>query len=542
VKPGVCLPPRAIWPLVGSGLHLERPPPLVGGRVHFTGRVRSQRQSDIGEDMLLTPDITCWRKEAAHRAALLIDMEAYFDAAMDAMSRAKYYVHLLNWAFEATTFFHPGPDGTGKEADRIGNFLIALAKKPGLNVRVLCWKSAMPVAATQHFFPFVDRKVFAGTKVKFVLDGKLPIGACHHQKMIVIDDAIAFCGGGDIGPDRWDTPAHLDDNPRREKTRRDNRYFDSRHEVMGVVDGPAAVALGDLFRDRWRRATGETPAACPSIRAPRWPGKIKPGFSDINVGLSRTGASWRGYPEVRENEALHVASVRAAKRCIYMENQYFTSPLIAAELAKRLTEADGPEVILISTEHSPSYFDQVTMDRTRLTFIKTLKSADRHGRFHAYSPVTTLGRTIIVHAKLTIIDDVLLRIGSANINNRSFGFDTECDLSFEAAGVGSTDNRAEITRLRNKLVAHWLGCARAPLEEAIRETGALGAALESLRNSGYCRLRPIEPKPLGPLAGFIAAYHLGDPVGPKDSWRPWKRRKAAAAESRLDAAKRTLQG
>ena len=485
--------------------------------------------------MLLTPDVTCWRKEPASRAALLIDMEAYFDAAMDAMSRARHCVHLLNWAFEATTFFHPGPDGTGKESDRIGNFLIALAKKPGLDVRVLCWKSAMPVAATQHFFPFMDRRAFAGTKVKFVLDGKLPIGACHHQKMIVVDDAIAFCGGGDIGPDRWDTPAHLDDNPRREKTRRDNKAFDSRHEVMGAVDGPAAAALGDLFRDRWRRATGETPAACPPVRRPRWPGRIKPAFTDIAVGLSRTNAAWRDYPEIRENEALHVAAIRAAKTCIYMENQYFTSPLIAGELAGRLAEPDGPEVILISTEHSPSYFDQVTMDRTRLNFIKTLKSADRHGRFRAYSPVTTLGRTIIVHAKLTIIDDTLLRIGSANINNRSLGFDTECDMSFEAAGPGSAANRAEITRLRNKLVAHWLGCTQEPLEAALRQTGRLGAALEALRTTGYCRLRPIEPKPLHPLAAFIAAYHLGDPVGPDDSWRPWKRREALSAQRRLAA-------
>jgi phosphatidylserine/phosphatidylglycerophosphate/cardiolipin synthase-like enzyme len=187
-------------------------------------------------------------------------------------------------------------------------------------------------------------------------------------------------------------------------------------------------------------------------------------------------------------------------------------------------------VILISTEHSPSYFDQMTMDRTRLAFIKTLKSADQHGRLQVYSPVTTLGRTIIVHAKLTIIDDTLLRIGSANINNRSMGFDTECDMSFEAAGPGSAANRAEITRLRNKLLAHWLGCPAEPMEAAIRSAGGVGAALESLRTAGYCRLRPIELKPLHPLAAFVATFHLGDPVGPADAWRPWRRRKAAAAE------------
>jgi phosphatidylserine/phosphatidylglycerophosphate/cardiolipin synthase-like enzyme len=462
-------------------------------------------------------------------------MEAYFDAAMDAMSRARHCVHLLNWAFEASTLFHPEPGCTGKESDRIGNFLVALAKRPDIDVRVLCWRSAMPVAATQHFFPFMDRKAFAGTRVKFVLDANLPVGACHHQKMIVIDDTIAFCGGGDIGPDRWDTPAHLDDNPRRQKTRRDNRCFDSRHEVMGLVDGSAAATLGDLFRDRWLRATGEVLDPCPPVPTPEWPGKIRPAFRDVEVGLSRTAAAWRDYAETRENEALHVASIRAAKACIYMESQYFTSPVIAAELAQRLREPAGPEVVLISTEHSPSYFDQMTMDRTRLTFIQTLKVADRHGRFHAYSPVTTLGRTIIVHAKLTIIDDVLLRIGSANINNRSLGFDTECDLSLEATGLPSTGNRAEITRLRGKLLTHWLGCVDGAMEDAICRTGSVGAALEELRGSGYCRLRPIEPKPLQPLATFIAAYHLGDPVGPRDSWRPWRRRGAIAIAARRSA-------
>jgi phosphatidylserine/phosphatidylglycerophosphate/cardiolipin synthase-like enzyme len=136
-----------------------------------------------------------------------------------------------------------------------------------------------------------------------------------------------------------------------------------------------------------------------------------------------------------------------------------------------------------------------------------------------------------VHAKMTIIDDTLMRIGSANINNRSLGFDTECDMSFEASGPGSKDNRAEITRLRNKLLAHWLGCVEKTLVDLIEDTGSVGKALEQLRLGGFCRLRPIEPKPLNPIAAFVAAYHIGDPVGPKDSWRPWTRRQAAKAES-----------
>jgi phosphatidylserine/phosphatidylglycerophosphate/cardiolipin synthase-like enzyme len=167
------------------------------------------------------------------------------------------------------------------------------------------------------------------------------------------------------------------------------------------------------------------------------------------------------------------------------------------------------------------------MDKTRLNFIRTCKSADKHDRLRAYSPVTTLGRTIIVHAKLTIVDDVLLRIGSANINNRSMGFDSECDMSFEASDAAG---RAEITHLRDRLLAHWLGCVDGDLQTAIAKAGSVGMALEALRAGGYARLRPIGPKPVQGLEAFIARHHLGDPVGPGDSWRPWKRRKALVAQ------------
>jgi phosphatidylserine/phosphatidylglycerophosphate/cardiolipin synthase-like enzyme len=492
--------------------------------------------------VLLEPGTTCWRREISGRAALLVDMADYFDAAMSAMRTARRSVYLLNWAFEPQTLFHPQPGCTGPQDDRIANFLKTLASKK-LDVRVLCWKSALPVAATQHWFTLADRKVFAGTEVKFVLDGKLPMGASHHQKAIIIDDAIAFCGGGDIGPDRWDTPLHLDDDPRREKTKHprrgsDENDFDSRHEVMGVVEGAAAQALGALFRSRWARATGED---LPEIRPLRaaWPASMTAQFRDIEVGLSRTYGFWRGNPEVREAECLHLTSIAEAKSCIYMENQYFTSPLIAAALAKRLAEPNGPEVILIGTEHSPSYFDQATMDRTRVKFVEQLVRADKHDRLRVYTPVTTLGRIIIVHAKLTIIDDRLMRIGSANLNNRSLGFDTECDMSFEASGRPGGGNRLEIARLRTRLLAHWLGCEEAVVEAAIGKAGAIGHGIDALRNAGYARLRPLQLKPVTGFQALVAAYHLGDPFTPADSWRPWRRKAMSRSAQRRGAADAT---
>jgi phosphatidylserine/phosphatidylglycerophosphate/cardiolipin synthase-like enzyme len=461
-------------------------------------------------------------------------MADYFLAARSAMLAAKRSIHLLNWAFEASTLFDPGPGGVGPEADRFGPFLKTIAaQRPEVDVRLLCWDAAAPVAATQSFFPLVDRHAFRGSAVKFVLDAKLPMGACHHQKMIVIDDEVAFCGGGDIGPDRWDTSSHSDDDPRRQKTRADNRCFDSRHEVMAVVDGSAAKALGELFRERWRRATGETVATSApagSGEADPWPEGVEPALRDVRVGISRTMPKWRKESGVREIEQLTLALIAAAERTIYMENQYFTSPVVAEALATRLAEPEGPEVVLVSTQHSPSYFDQLTMDRTRSKFVERLRAADVGGRFFVYSPVTQLGRTIIVHAKLAIIDDTVLRIGSANMNNRSAGFDTECDMTLTSDGPGETAGRAAIAALRTRLVAHWFGCAEDLVDETLAQAKGLGAAIESLRATGHCRLLPIPTRRLGPIAALIADFHLGDPVTANDSMRPWRRRRQIRAD------------
>src|SRR5690606_27720400 len=140
---------------------------------------------------------------------------------------------------------------------------------------------------------------------------------------------------------------------------------------------------------------------------------------------ARTEPARRERSAVRENEALHLDGIRRARRLIYFENQYFTSPLIAAALAERLREPEGPEVVLVTTGSSPSWFDRTTMDTARSEVLYRLEEADVHGRFTAFAPHTAGGKRIIVHAKVSIYDDEVLRIGSTNLNNRSLGFDTE---------------------------------------------------------------------------------------------------------------------
>ena len=481
---------------------------------------------DPARARLLGP-ATYWRKAPANRVSFLVDSAAYFAAAMSAIRQARRSIFLLGWSFDPRTRLQPGPEEVDNAPDEIGNVLKALAnRRPGLDVRVLIWKSALPISASQDFFPHRAKDWFRGSPVRFRLDASVPYGACHHQKVLVIDDKVAFCGGGDFCPDRWDTPAHLDEDPRRVMP--GGEHHAPRHEVMMMVDGDAARELGELTRLRWLRATG---AAVPAPADPGdhdpWPAWLPPDLEGVDVAISRTEPAWRRFPEVAEIEALHLRSIRQARKSIYLENQYFTSPVIGEALAARLAEPDGPEVVLISTEHSPSYFDQLTMDRTRAGMLRDLKAVDQHDRFRAYFPRTSAGRAIIVHSKLAVIDDRLVRIGSANLNNRSGGFDTECDVAIEARTV---EEEAAIVRFRSSLIGHFLRVAPGDVEQMTAERGLVGA-LDLLVAGCSGRVAPLPATPLDPLARLIAAYHLGDPLDTTDSWRPLRRRRRLREES-----------
>ncbi len=467
--------------------------------------------------MLLKPDDTCWRVEEAGRLAILMENGDYFRALAAALPLARRSILLLGWNFDPRTRL--APEGRNHDhGQELGHLLRRLARaRPALSIRLLVWRSPLLIAFSQGFFPQRARSWFEHQPIEFRLDRARPIGACHHQKVVVIDDALAFCGGGDVSVDRFDTAEHLDDDPRR--CTPTGRISPPRHEVMTLMNGPAARALGDLARQRWLEATGDVVEAVPEGAQP-WPESVEPHFTKVPVGIARTEPAWRKAAGIRENERLHLDSISSAKTLIYLENQYFTSPLVGAALASRLEEPDGPEVVVVSTAHAPSWFDHFAMDGARQALVERLKQADIHGRLSIWTPVTDTGRTIIVHSKVTVIDDRLLRVGSTNLNNRSAGFDTECDVAVEAGWEGD-ETSLTIHRFRSQLVAHFLGVETEDVERAHGEYDRLGPAIEALNHKG--RMKPLGTRPASRLAKWIAEYQLGDPITPADAWRPWRR-------------------
>ncbi|MCS6625476.1 phospholipase D-like domain-containing protein [Roseibacterium beibuensis] len=463
----------------------------------------------------LTPGRNCWRVETAGRFAVLMENAAYFEALRSALAKAERSVVMLGWQFDPRTRLDPETWPDDHHA-QIGHQLRMLVKaRPDLDVRLLIWKSPLVIAASQGFFPHRAQRWFRKRMVELRLDRPGPIGACHHQKVVVIDDAVAFCGGGDISVDRWDSSEHLDGDPRR--CLPSGIIPSPRHEVMCVMDGPAARALGDLARERWSRATSERTLPEEAGGDP-WPDGVEPDLLDTPVGIARTEPGVGGRSEVRENEILHLEAIRRAKRLIYLENQYFTSPKIAAALAERLAEPDSPEVVLVSTGASPSWFDQITMDTARSEVLFRLEQADNNNRFFAFAPHTKRGERIIVHAKVSIYDDEVLRIGSTNLNNRSFGFDTECDV---AATPTTEAGQAAIRRFRHRTIGHWIGESADEFAAAEALMGSVGEAIQRFDTG---RMRTLGATPPTAVEQFIAEFQLGDPTSPSDAFRPWKRR------------------
>ena len=249
------------------------------------------------------------------------------------------------------------------------------------------------------------------------------------------------------------------------------------HDATTALQGPIAKALGDLCRQRWQTAGGGEIAPPPPAEGQCWPESLVPDFDDVDVAISRSQPEHPGQHELREIEELYLHLIRNARRRIYAESQYFASRRIAEAIAARLDEEDGPEIVIVNPLTAQGWLEPIAMDTARARLVETLRRRDRHGRLRLYHPFTQGGTAIYCHAKITIIDDTQLRIGSANINNRSLRLDTECDVVVDAARHPGRGLEATIADARADLMAEHLGVSPATVAATIEETGSLIATI-----------------------------------------------------------------
>ncbi|MEX2249314.1 MAG: VTT domain-containing protein [Parvibaculum sp.] len=465
-----------------------------------------------GQARILRPGRNVWRIDEASRARLLIDAAEYYGALRRAMRCAEHSLLIVGWDIDSRTPL-VGPQGSAEDGmpETLGAFLTALAEeKPNLAIKLLLWDYSVLYAKERELLPAMQFRWTSLGNVDLCLDNEIPLGGSHHQKLVVIDDSLAFCGGLDLTIRRWDTSDHAPDNPHRVDPQQEPyRPF---HDVQMMVDGAPAAALGDLVRRRWRRAASEK-LKPPPPAGDRWPEGVDPHFSNVAVGIARTEPPYKGDNGTREVEALFADMLARAQRWVYIENQFLTCTEIARQLAGRLREKPELEALLVVPQSHRKWLEHRTMLVGRLRFMDVLRRAGIEDRVRVLTPSVGAGDDatgIMVHSKLAIVDDVLLRVGSANLCNRSMGLDTECDLAVEAE---SAEDREAVMAVLGRLLGEHCGAEPREVVAALRDTGSLFEALD--RCGGTDRaLVPIEDDEAEIRDNVTAIEALADPVRP----------------------------
>jgi phosphatidylserine/phosphatidylglycerophosphate/cardiolipin synthase-like enzyme len=442
---------------------------LDGGSRPSDGHLRNPQ-------LLFQPGRNCWRVEEARRAAILVDGAPFFAALDSALRQARRTIVIIGWDFDGRIFLRPdAPEG---KRIALGPLLRQLVEEnPALEVRILVWSVAVLHAPGAPLPLLLGAAWERHPRISLRLDTFHPLYAAHHQKIITIDDSVAFAGGMDLTVDRWDTPRHDPDEPLRRDP--DGNAFPPVHDIQMLVDGDAAAALAALARRRWRFATGEALSRVRQ-RSDPWPTSLDAEMTSVPVAIARTSPRWGDQPAVREAAALTLDMLRQARHAIYIEAQYMTSRAIGRVLEELLARSRGPDIVILMAGASHGFLERVVMGRNRDWLLYRLKKKDRFNRLRAYYPVVPAGcdeRQVLVHSKLIIVDDRYLRVGSSNLNNRSIGLDTECDLGVQARDQATA--RA-IAALRDRLLAEHLDVLPADMSKAIAAEGSLVTAIESL--------------------------------------------------------------
>ena len=451
---------------------------------------------------------TAWRIAHADRIGFLIDAENYYSAFADSVARARDSVLILGWDVDSRIRLTRGGDEGDVPSD-LATFLHAvLERRPELEIRILCWDFATIYAMEREHLSKIKMDWMAHDRLHFSWDDNHPAGASLHDKIVVIDDRVAFIGGIDLGPRRWDTSDHLPDDDRRTSPTGDPyRPF---HDLQAVVEGDVAAVLGELARERWERAAGERLGPAEGAGDP-WPSGVTADIEDLDVAVIRTRPEHGGDAPMDHTVRFHERLFNLARSHVYVENQFLTSEAICDALAGTLGSSDPPEVLLITAKENSGWLETAVMGGLRSRFRRRLHEADRHQRLRICYPEVDDGVWPNVHSKLTIVDDRWAYLGSANFSNRSMGLDTECGIGID--GSDRDDVRAALRDLRIRLLAEHLDVEPTELRSKDDELGMLGA-VDGLRGAGRT-LRDLTSDEAEEVSGILEPVaRLADPERP----------------------------
>jgi len=248
---------------------------------------------------------------------------------------------------------------------------------------------------------------------------------CHHEKLAVVDGELAFVGGIDLtsySGDRFDTREHPE------------RGSIGWHDAASRIRGPAVADVAAHFGLRWAEVTGE--------ELPEVPPPAPRGSVELQIVRTVPERIYRRLPKgefaILES---YLRALRAARLLVYLENQFLWSPEIVSVLEDKLRHPPDERFrLLVLLPARPNN----GADDTRGQLGVLVKADDGAGRFLACTLFQEgeEAKPIYVHAKIGIVDDEWVTLGSANLNEHSLFNDSEVNI------VTHDPERAKALRLR----------------------------------------------------------------------------------------------
>ena len=427
----------------------------------------------------------------------MVDCADFYRALHQAIVQAKHSIFILGWEIDSAIELLRGEDKKKANAPTVAADLLAWKAKqnPQLKIYLLRWESSV----------FIDeRELMAeqswATKtpenVHICLDNMIPLGGSQHQKIILVDDQIAFSGGMDLARQRWDERQHRIVEPDRVDI---SGAYGPYHDVQIMLDGPVAKALAELARWRWQRAAGYPAIA---IRATdesinlsaAWPKHWPVDFQNVPLAIARTIPAMEDHAYVQEVQQMYLDLIAQAENFIYIENQFATCEVIAQALNQQLKHKPNLQVLLISSFNPQGFFETEGMWAARIDFKKILYKGIDHQRVRmAYSKIEDQSGQAHyqrIHSKILVIDDKYLTVGSANLNNRSMALDTECDIVLFG---DNKVNRRKIAEMRNELIVEHSGHSPQQIHEIFNRSHPL-IEIFKFSNPKQYHLREINDK------------------------------------------------
>jgi len=420
----------------------------------------------------------------ATHAKILIDCEAFYESLHEAICRAKKSIIIVGWDIDRRVRLIRGrKEFESPYPSVLGELLAHKAREnASMLIYLLRWDSSIMFSfqreiAAQHLW-----EISTPENVHICADDCIPIGGAHHQKIIIIDNTLAFSGGGDVAAGRWDSQEHKIIEPERHDERGNYGPF---HDVQIMLEGPIVGDLTKIACERWVRAAGyeiKTDQLKPDEQQHiSMVDFCTPDFKDVPVAIARTSPAIGDAKRIEEILHMYLDLITSAEEFLYLENQYLTSKDIARQLNQQLRNKRNLRAAIVSSFEPEGMLEGEALWTARIEFERILEVGIKKEQVIMCAPLFHVSRGEKpfykrIHSKVMVIDDQYLCVNSSNITNRSLQLDTECDIVLIA---DSDSHRMGIRKIRNALIAEHSGIPAQRVQKIIENGHRLRRLLKA---------------------------------------------------------------